>query len=161
MEASQPKSLGHKPITSASVFLGLCNLRATEGTLRWQGAQLGFLLNLPAMGAALFKLAGSPTAKELIFMAVGSAICSAINWFLYEVIRRDGKYINLWNNLLVKLEQVNGIEGNVSVFSSDEHERLRSSRGRLQERLQALVIGCIVAWGGVTFFSVGMIFGVK
>lgn len=150
-----------KPITSAALFLGLCNLRATEGALRWQGAQLGFLLNLPAMAASVLKLATGPSIKELVLISLGNAACCAVNWFLYEVIRRDGKYVDLWNELLSDLERVNGTDGDLCVFSSEKFARLRDSRGRLQHRLQALIIGCIVAWGGLSIFSFGMIFGVK
>jgi len=150
-----------EPITSAALFLGLCNLRVAEGTLRWQGASLGFLLNLPGLGFVTLKLADVPAVKELIFLALGSLLCCALNWFLHQVIRRDGRYMDLWNDLLAEVEKVNGTEGGVKVFSSDRHVRLRESRGRLQNRLQALVIGGIVAWGVLSVFSLGMIFGVK
>lgn len=161
MAAEQGGLTAPRPITSAAVFLGLCNLRATEGALRWQGAQLGFLLNLPAMATAVYKLMTGTSAKELVFVTIGSVASCVINWFLLEVIRRDGRYVDLWNDLLAELEQVNGTEGDLHIFNSPVHNRLRRSRGRLQERLQALTIGGIVVWGATAMFALGMIFGVK
>lgn len=153
--------LDPKPVTSAAMFIGLCNLRGVEGSLRWQGAQLGFWLNLPALAAAMMRLSGSPSVKELIFIGLGGFVCCGINWFLHEVIKRDGKYVDLWNDLLADVERANGTEGSVAIFSSSKFARLRRSRDRLQDRLQRLIISCIVAWGVIAVFALGMIFGVR
>ena len=161
METKHHQALEPKPITSAAMFIGLCNLRGMEGSLRWQGAQLGFWLNLPALAAAMMRLTTSPAIKELLFIGLGGFVCCGINWFLHEVIKRDGKYVDLWNDLLADVERANKTEGGVSLFDSPKFNKLRRSRDRLQDRLQRLIISCIVAWGVIAVFALGMIFGVR
>lgn len=141
-----PKKCDPKPITSGLAFSGICNVRNTEAHLRWLGAQLGFFLNLPAWTGVAFRFTAEPKPPELLILIGGSLFFAVANYFLYEVIKRDSRHLDLWNDKLDELERINGIEGGVEVFSSRRYRRLRSSRQRLQMRLQYAVVGSTVVW---------------
>lgn len=135
-----------KPISSGLAFSGVCNVRNTEAHLRWLGAQLSFFLNLPAWAGIAFRLTSEPKNPELLILVGGGLFFAAANYFLYEVIKRDSRHLDLWNDKLDELERVNGIEGGTEVFSSRRYRRLRGSRQRLQARLQYAMVGSTVMW---------------
>ena len=143
-----------KPITSGLAFSGICNVRNTEAHLRWLGAQLGFFLNLPAFAAVVFRLIMLPAKPELAVIAVGGVLFFIANLFLLQVLRRDTRHLDLWNDKLDELEKVNGIEGGVQIFSSRRYRKLRSGRQRLQRRLDFAMICCMVGWGVVAAAAV-------
>lgn len=155
-----PKKPDPKPITSGLAFSALCGVRNTEAHLRWLGAQLSVFLNLPALGAAAFRLVVSPGSIELFVIGVGSFILAGANAFLHQIIKRDGKLLLLWNDKADELETVNGIEGGVEIFSSRRYRRLASSRLRLQRRLEWAMLACIVMWGVVAAVAFTL-FGLK
>lgn len=53
------------PIASGLAFSGVCNLRNSEGHLRWMGAQFGMLLNIPDWVAVAIRLVSSPSKPEM------------------------------------------------------------------------------------------------
>jgi hypothetical protein len=123
-----------KPIAAGLAFSGLCNVRNTEGHLRWLGAQLGFFLNLPAWAGIASRFISKPQTPELILLLVGSLFFGIANMFLHEIIKRDSKLMDLWNDKLVQ------------IFSSRRYRKLRGSRSRLQFRLQYAMIASTVVW---------------
>ncbi len=135
-----------KPIAAGLAFSGLCNVRNTEGHLRWLGAQLSFFLNLPAWAGVAFRFTSSPKVPELIILLVGAGFFAVANMFLHEIIKRDSKLMDLWNDKLDELERVNKIEGGVEIFSSRRYRKLRGSRARLQFRLQHAMVASTVIW---------------
>lgn len=143
-----------KPISSGLAFSALCNVRNTEAHLRWMGAQLSVLLNIPGIGGAAFRLIVSPGWLELMVIALGSFALVVANIFLYFIIQRDGKLLLLWNDKADELETVNGIEGGVQIFSSRRYRKLSASRHRLQGRLEWAMLACIVMWGAITIAAI-------
>lgn len=145
-----PKKPEPVPIASGLAFSGLCNVRNTEGHLRWLGAQLGFFLNLPAWAGVALRLTTAPETHlkwpELAVLFGGCLFFAVANIFLLEIIKRDSALMDLWNDKLDELERVNGIQGGVQIFSSRRYRRLRGSRGRLQVRLQHAMFGSTVVW---------------
>ena len=152
-EAAEGEKPTPKPITSGLAFSGVCNVRNTEAHLRWQGAQVSFLLNLPAFAAVAFRLIVPPGIKELALIFAGSFIFAVANLFHLQVIRRDNKHLDLWNDKLDELERMNGIEGGIRVFSSRRYRKLRNGRQRLQSRLDFAMIICIVGWALIAIAS--------
>lgn len=156
-----PKKPDPKAIASGLAFSTIGNVRNTEAHLRWLGAQLSFFLNLPAIAAVVFRLITPPETRELAVIVAGGTIIVIANLFLLQVLRRDSKHLDLWNDKLDELERTNGIEGGVEVFSSRRYRRLRNSRQRLQHRLEFAMICCMVGWGfavvaaGFMFFKFG------
>ncbi|MFZ2556185.1 MAG: hypothetical protein WAZ27_04615 [Minisyncoccia bacterium] len=143
-----------KPIASGLAFSGICNVRNTEAHLRWLGAQVSFFLNLPAFAGAVFRLVAKLEVPELVAIAIGGFLLVGANEFLRQFIKRDNKLMDLWNDKLDELERVNGIEGGVQVFSSRRYRRLRTSRTRLQRRLEDAMFVCIVGWGAIALWAV-------
>lgn len=137
---------GPKATPSGSAFIGLCTMRNGEATLRWYGVTLWVGINLPSYATAAFRIIAFPGAVELVILSIGGLILAGIDLFLYHVLRRDGKHLRMWNDMLDELERLNGVEGGLKVFSSRRYRRLRSSRDRLQGRLQVAFICSIVVW---------------
>lgn len=75
------------------------------------------------------------------------------NLFLLQVLRRDSKHLDLWNDKLDELERINGIEGGVQIFSSRRYRRLRNGRQRLQQRLDFAMVACILGWAVIVLIS--------
>lgn len=133
-------------------------MRNTEAHLRWLGAQLSFFLNLPAIAAVVFRLITPPATRELAIIVFGGSIFAVANLFLLQVLRRNTRHIDLWNDKLDELERVNGIEGGVEVFSSRRYRKLRNSRQRLHRRLELAMICCMVGWVVVVAVATSMFF---
>lgn len=134
-------------------------MRNGEAQLRWQGAQLAFILNFPAYTAIVFRLiAPHPPQVELAVLAVGSVIFAFANLFLSRVLDRDNQYVTMWNDFIAELERRNHVEGDLQFFSSERYARLRDARGRLQRRLLLAVRGCMFIWFGMSLIAVAMFF---
>ena len=135
-----------KPIASGLAFSGLCSIRNTEGHLRWLGAQVSFFLNPPAYAAFAFRIIQDPGALELVVLLIGSLIFGTATEYLHQIIKRDSKLMEFWNDSITNVERTNKIEGGVEVFTSARYQRLRSSRDRLQRRLESAMLACTIAW---------------
>jgi len=135
-------------IASGSAYIALCAVRNTEAHLRWLGAQMGFLLNLPAFAALFLKIITPPPSNEFVLLSLGALFVAGANVFLFFIIKRDGKHLELWNDAIEELEQINGIEGGIQAFSSQEYQRLRNSRGRLQSMLGSAIFVIATLWAG-------------
>jgi len=145
---SERGALDSSPIASGSAYIALCATRNTEAHLRWLGAQMGFLLNLPAFAALFLKIITPPPSNEFVLLSLGALFVAGANVFLFFIIRRDGKYLELWNDAIEELEQINSIEGGIQAFSSQEYRQLRNSRGRLQRMLGSAIFVIATLWAG-------------
>lgn len=135
-----------KPIAAGLAFSGLCSVRNTEGHLRWLGAQLGFVLNLPAFAGFAFRMIASPEESELWILLIGSFFFGVATEYLRQIIRSDSKLMEFWNDSVESVERINKIEGGVEAFTSARYRKLRNSRDRLQKRLEHAMFACMVMW---------------
>lgn len=144
---------GPKPIAAGLAFSGLLQTRNTEATLRWQGFQFALGLNITGLGAiGLWLFNNNPTTLELQVLLVVCIGALSFNRTYFSVLARDGKFMGLWNAKAIELEQVNGIEGGVKIFSSPEYLDLRSREPTIQQVLRRTIIFVSVLWA---IYSVG------
>jgi hypothetical protein len=147
-----------EPITPQYAFAGLCTMRNGEAQSRWETAQLGILLNIPALVAALFRLAQWPTGTEIYLFILGSMVLIATNVFWRSILRRRENFLEYWNEKLEELEQKHGIEGGVMIFSSTGYLRMRHEGVRFHGGLQWIAWTCIVLWAVIGAGAVFMAF---
>lgn len=144
------KSAGviHKPVPMASgpVLIALASLRNTEAQLRWQGAQWAITLNVSALIALAYRVIGDPKVLEFFILVIGCAVVAVLNAVWYNVLRRDGKFLDFWNKKILEHEKANSIDGGMKVFDSTEYAKLSRSRNRLQRRLERLTVVFIYLW---------------
>ena len=136
-------------IAAGSAFIGLMNARSTEARLRWNGAQIVVLLNIPSlfwMGYILTTRIHAP-GTYLVF-AVGCALAAILNWQWYAILRRDGKFFEFWNASIQALERANTIEGDVHIYTSFEYDALAKSRHSIQRTLERFAAVVIFVWAG-------------
>ena len=146
VESTQDKPVS-KSIAAGLAFSGLLQTRNTEATLRWQGFQFALGLNIAGLGdIGLWLFNNNPTILELqVLLAVCiGALCG--NRVYFSVLARDGKFMGLWNAKAVELEQENGIEGRVKIFSSSEYLDLKSRPPTIQQVLRRTIIFVSVLW---------------
>lgn len=134
-------------------------MRNGEALLRWQGAQLALILNIPAYTAVAYRFIDpNITTIELEVIVAGGIIFAFANLFFSRILDRDNQYVTMWNDFLAELERANRIEGDLQFFSSTRYEYLRTARGRLQHRLLVTVRGCIVIWVLISLTALALIF---
>jgi hypothetical protein len=119
------------PISIEYAFNGLCTMRNGEPQSRWGAAQLGIVLNIPALAAALFRLVQGPAAPELYMFLVGSLFLVATNVFWRAILKRRENFLENWNEKLEELERKHGIEGGIMIFSSTDYLRMRAIPQRI------------------------------
>jgi len=146
------------PIKIDDAFGGLCTVRNGEAQSRWVTAQLGILLNVPALAAALFRLAQWPTRTEVYLFILGSMVLIATNLFLRSILERRENFLEYWNQKLEELERKHGIEGGVMIFSSSDYLRMRHEGVRFHGGLQWVAWTCIVLWAVIGAGAVFMTF---
>ena len=134
------------PIASGLAFSGLMNVRSAEVMLRWDGFRTALQLNVAGLAGVTVWLLGERTATE-----IGLALCASLvgmlwNFFHYKLLGRDGKFLGLWNESAVDLEQLNGIQGGVKIFSSERYDELRKREPTVQYMLRAGSIAFILWW---------------
>lgn len=146
-EKDKPDS---KPIAAGLAFAGLMQTRNTEATLRWLGFQFALGLNIAGWSAIGVWLLNNPTPLVLQIMLTVclGALCG--NRVYFSVLARDGKLMGLWNAKAIELEQINGIEGGVKIFSSPEYRNLKSRAPTIQQVLRRVIISASMLWGGYT-----------
>jgi hypothetical protein len=135
-----------EPIAIDYAFNGLCTMRNGETQSRWGAAQLGIILNVPALAAALFRLAQWPSGPELYMFVVGSLFLVATDLFWRALLRRRENFLEYWNQKLEELERKHGIEGGIMIFSSTDYLRMRHEGIRFHGGLHWIAIACIVLW---------------
>ena len=136
-----------KPIAAGLAFSGLVQTRNTEATLRWQGFQFALGLNIAGWSAVGVWLLNSPTTPELLAMFTVCLGALIGNRVYFSVLARDGKFMGIWNTKAIELEQTNGIEGEVEIFSSPEYLNLKSREPTIQQVLRRTIIFASVVWG--------------
>jgi hypothetical protein len=137
------------PISIEYAFNGLCTMRNGEAQSRWGAAQLGIVLNIPALAAALFRLVQGPAAPELYMFLVGSLFLIATNVFWGAILKRRENFLEYWNEKLEELERKHGIEGGIMIFSSTDYLRMRHAGVRFHSGLQWIALACILLWGAI------------
>lgn len=142
-----------KPIASGLAFSGLANIRNTEAQLRWVGFQAAIGLNFLGWGGVAAWALADPSKPELAVLM--SACLGAIysNLLHFKIIGRDGKFMGLWNDKLIELERVNGIEGNVKIVSSNRYIELKERKPTIQWILRRSVILCTLVWAAFALIS--------
>ncbi len=133
-------------IASGLAFSGLMNARSTEVTLRWDGFRTALQLNVAGLVGVTIWLLGERTTTE-----IGLALCASLlgvlwNFFHYKLLGRDGKFLGLWNESVVDIERINGIQGDVKIFSSDRYNELRRREPTVQYMLRTGSVTFIVGW---------------
>jgi hypothetical protein len=146
------------PISIEYAFNGLCTMRNGEAQSRWGAAQLGIVLNIPALAAALFRIVHGPAAPELYMFLVGSLFLVATNVFWRAILKRREIFLEYWNEKLEELERKHGIEGGIMIFSSTDYLRMRHAGVRFHSGLEWIALGCIVVWGAIATGSFVMAF---
>lgn len=141
-----PLSKDSKPIASGLAFSGLVQTRNTEATLRWLGFQFGLGLNLAGWSAVLVWALQNPTILELAIALLACAGGVTYNRLHFTVVARDGKFMELWNKKALELEEANGVEGDVEIFSSPEHLELNSRQPSIQEVVRRCIIFQGMVW---------------
>jgi hypothetical protein len=139
-----------QPITIQYAFTGLCTMRNGETQSRWGAAQLGIVLNVPALAAALFRLAQSPSGPELYMFLVGGLFLVATNVFWRAILKRRELFLEYWNQKLEELERKHGIEGGIMIFSSTDYLRMRHAGIRFHGGLHWIALACIVLWSVIS-----------
>jgi hypothetical protein len=139
-----------EPITIQYAFNGLCTMRNGETQSRWGAAQLGLVLNIPALATALFRLAQLPSGPELYLILIGSLFLVATDVFWRAILRRHEIFLEYWNEKLEELERKHGIEGGMTIFSSTDYLRMRHAGVRFRGGLQWIALTCIVLWGVIS-----------
>lgn len=148
-EISEPRdsALDKKPIAAGLAFSGLIQARNMEAQLRWQGFQFAIGLNIAGLTAVGVWLLNSPTTPELLAMFTVCLGALIGNRVYFSVLARDGKFMGIWNTKAIELEQTNGIEGEVEIFSSPEYLNLKSREPTIQQVLRRTIIFASVVWG--------------
>lgn len=145
LESPMPQ---HAPqaITASAALGALIQVRNTEAQLRWIGFQAAVALNVAGGAGLLLFLRTNELDDSLLFGFAACVIGVFFNFIHYKILGRDGKFLDLWNKKLIELEQVNGVEGNVQIFSSVRYSGLRNRSPTIQEVLRFCVGFCILCW---------------
>ena len=138
-----------EPISIDYVFNGLCTMRNGEAQSSWGAAQLGIVLNVPALAAALFRLVQRPAEPELYMFLIGSFFLVATNLFWRTILKRRENFLEYWNQKLEELERKHGIEGGIEIFSSTNYLRMRHAGMRFHSGLQWIALACIALWAAI------------
>ena len=138
------------PIASGLAFSGLMNTRSTEAMLRWDGFRTALQINLASFVGITLWLRENRTNGELILAFIACLIGVSWNYFHYKLLARDGKFFKLWNQSVVDLETVNGIQGGLKIFSSERYEELRNREPTIQYMLRSGSIIFILTWCGLS-----------
>jgi hypothetical protein len=146
------------PVEINYAFNGLCAVRNGEAQSRWGTAQLGILLNIPALAAALFRLVQWPSAPELYMFFTGSMFLVATNVFWRAILGRRENFLEYCNQKLEELESKHGIEGGLTIFSSSDYLRIRHEGVRFHGGLQWIALTCIVLWAAIGAGAFAMVF---
>lgn len=133
-------------ITASAAFTGLVQLRNTEAQLRWNGFQAAVALNVAGGAGLLLFLRANSTNVGLFLGLIACAVAVFFNFIHHKILGRDGKFMELWSKKLVELEQANGIDGGVQVFSSVRYLSLRDRSPTIQEVLRFCVVICMILW---------------
>jgi hypothetical protein len=153
------KEMDKKPVSVDALYSSISENRVNEANLRWQGAQVAVILNLPAIGAAIAQVVVESSLKQLAFILIGSVLCIFVNRSFLKIMIRNGQHMHFWNECLAELESLNGTEGNTKVFSSEKFKKLSKSHESLQYRLQRVSRGYIITWSLIGMIAFGKIFG--
>jgi len=156
MTADTSVEAKREPITVQYAFSGLCVMRNGEAQSRWETAQLGILLNIPALAAALFRLAQWPTGTEVYLFILGSMVLIATNVFWHSILRRRENFLEYWNQKLEELERNHGIAGGMMIFSSTDYLQMRHAGVRFYGGLQWIAWVCIGMWALIGAGAVAM-----
>ncbi len=138
----------HEPreISAGLAFSGLANVRNMEAQLRWQGFQTATQLNLLGLVGTILWMLQDRTKPDLILVFLGCLVFVFWNVFHYKILGRDGKFMGLWNEKLIELENVNGVDGGVKIFSSSRYDVLRNREPTLQFMLRSGIVFFTVSW---------------
>lgn len=148
MGSKKPPGVVQKsvPMASGSVLIALASLRNTEAQLRWQGAQWAITLNASTIIALAYRVLANPKMLEFVLLVASCVVVVLLNVVWYNVLRRDGEFLDLWNKKILEHEKVNGVDGGTEIFCSVEYRKLSRSRNRLQRRLEHISIAFIIFW---------------
>jgi len=147
-------------ITASATYGALAQLRNTEAQLRWIGFQAAVALNVAGGAGLLLYLRADTKELSLILGFIVCAVGLFFNFIHYKILGRDGKFMELWNQKLVELEQANGVEGGVQIFSSVRYLSLRNRWPTIQEVLRFCVLVCMVLWiAGGTWIVMLLVLG--
>ena len=146
-EREKAKKTGGR-MMSGLILNALMNARNNETQLRWHGSVFVFTLNLPALYWVLTKLLGKfpiTVQDAMLFLIMSLGVC-ALNVIWYHILRRDNRFIAFWNDKLIELENKNGTQGDIDIFTSERYARITASRGRVQHRLELVTYAIIIIW---------------
>jgi|CXWL01.1.fsa_nt_gi hypothetical protein len=142
-----------KPIASGLAFSGLAQVRNMEAQLRWIGFQAALGFNFVGWGGVAVWLFNFPSLAELCIITGACVGAVYANFLHFKILGRDGKFLGLWNEKLIELEEVNGIDGGVSIFSSKRYRELKSRTPTVQHILRRSVVLCGLVWVAFTLWT--------
>jgi hypothetical protein len=146
------------PIAIETAYNALVISRNAELGSRWNAAQVGIILNAPALGGALVGLFQRPALRELYMLAFGSGIPILLNFFWRGMLRRNGVFLEFWNGTLAQIEELHKIEGGIRVFSSAQYLDMRNRGLRFNTLLQWVAIISTVLWAAIAGGAVAWMF---
>lgn len=142
-------------IAASSAFSALAILRNTEVQMRWEGAKLGALFNIPGLIGAALQLSAISSRGGLALLGLGCILGAFANQYLYMSIRRAGKHFRFWCAKMKELEEACPIEKGVQIFTSAGYASLQRHRMKTQELLLGITKVCIVMWAIVGVMTLG------
>jgi hypothetical protein len=152
-EEKEPPS--PKAIAAGLAFSGLAQIRNMEAQLRWVGFQFALGLNFVGWGGIAVWLFQEPGKLELLFILAVCLGAVYANRDHYKILGRDGKFMGIWNEKMVELEEANGIDGGVKIFSSPRYSELKGRTPTIQRTLRKNVVLSTIVWALFALWAFG------
>ena len=146
----------HKAIASGNAFIGLCTTRGVALQLFDKRVFQILATNLGGLAAVLAWFATDPPI--LLLVALNFSICAVLVLLRrsIQIFEGSADRVDYWTNKLKENEEVNGVDGNVLMFSSPEYTSLQETPALPVEDLIWMIYVCIVTWIIVWFATMIM-----
>jgi len=137
-----------KPITSGSAAITLGNTRGVALTLFNQRVLYILASDFTGLAAVVLWLGATtnPLWYLLLALIAGSIGIIWLHVFAIQVIEGSAARVDHWTDKLIALENTNGIEGGVKIFSSLEYETLKKKPALSFIHLIWIMRACMVVW---------------
>ncbi len=134
------------PIPSGNAFIGLCTTRAAALQLFDKRVFQILATNLGGLAAVLAWFATDPPILLLVALSFGICAVLVLLRRSIQIFEGSADRVDYWTNKLKENEDVNGVDGNVLMFSSPEYARLQETPALPVEDLIRMIYVCIVMW---------------
>ena len=149
------KERRREPVSAGLIFSGLCSIRNNETLLRLHRAHLSVALNLTGITASMLRLATFPASRvEVSCYAAGGVLAIILNYLWFKVIERNSAWLDFWNEKLIELEQICGLDGGIRVYTSVRFTAQRAMRTRFHNGWWLFTVMVMLYWGSVASSAV-------